>query len=465
MASSGLFPQPLLIRFRGTESGYSVVSCHSAGNRPLSQARDNLPDQGAAAHRLRCIGCGAGAVQPRADWRCPACGDLLEVEYAEGAWDAPGLKARWRGRRAPGEAQDESGVWRFRELLPVLRDARAAVTLREGNTPLYALARCGREAGLERLWAKHQGLNPTGSFKDTGMTVAVSQARESGRPWLACASTGNTSASMAAYAARAGLRSLVLVPAGKITWSKLAQALDYGATVCQLETDFDGCMRVLHAVIARQPMYLVNSMNPYRLEGQKTAAAELLEQLDWQAPDHVVAPGGNLANASALGKGFLELRRWGFIARAPRVSIIQAEGANPLVRSWREHQGRELTPVAAETRASAIRIGHPASWKKAVRVLRETGGHCTDVSEAEIAAAKRAIGREGIGCEPASAAALAGARKLARAGAIAPGESVVLILTGHGLKDPDYAREMGGAELAPPIEASAEAVLRALERA
>ncbi len=466
MASSGLFPQPLLIRFRGTESGYLVVRSHSAGILYLSQARDNLASGAAApAHTLHCIACGAGTLQPRFDWRCPDCGDLLEVVYAETPRDAPAWRARWRERRASFHADDQSGVWRFRELLPVLRDARQAVTLREGNTPLYDLPHCGRDAGLERVWAKHQGLNPTGSFKDTGMTVAVSQAREAGRAWLACASTGNTSASMAAYAARAGMRSLVLVPAGQITWSKLAQALDFGASVCQLRTDFDGCMRVLHQVAARHSLYLVNSMNPFRLEGQKTAAAELLEQMNWQPPDHVVVPGGNLANASALGKGFLELQRWGFIARAPRISIIQAEGANPLVRSLREHQGRELTPVEAKTRATAIRIGNPASWQKAVRVLRETGGYCTDVSEAEIAAAKQAIGREGIGCEPASAAALAGARKLARTGAIAPGESVVLILTGHGLKDPDYASDMGLASLPPAMEASAEAVLRALERA
>src|SRR6185437_10306473 len=216
---------------------------------------------------------------------------------------------------------DQSGVWRFRELLPFLRDLNHPVTLREGNTPLYEMPRCARWAGMDQLRAKHQGMNPTGSFKDTGMTAAVSRAREDGFAWVACASTGNTSASMAAYAARAGLRGLVLLPEGKIAGGKLAQSLDYGALTCPLRTDFDGCARILNELVARLPIYLVNSVNPYRLEGQKTAAFELLEQLDWEVPDHVVVPGGNLANISALGKAFIELEDWGFIDRLPRVSV------------------------------------------------------------------------------------------------------------------------------------------------
>src|SRR5205085_290136 len=197
-------------------------------------------------------------------------------------------------------------------------------------------------------------------------------ARENDFRWVGCASTGNTSAAMAAYAARAGMQALVLVPEGQIAWGKLAQALEYGGRTFQLRTDFDGCVRVLSELIARFPLYLLNSVNPFRLEGQKTAAVEMMEQLDWNVPDHVIVPGGNLANASALGKGFIEMKTLGLIASLPRISIIQAVGANPLARSWRENAGERITAVRAETRATAIRIGNPASWKKAVAVLRAT---------------------------------------------------------------------------------------------
>ncbi|HUX68024.1 MAG TPA: threonine synthase [Terriglobales bacterium] len=429
--------------------------------------------------RLRCIGCGGLAHGVQGDCRCPRCHDLLEVELGGQALAGRSpseWKALWRQRRTSEQPCNQSGVWRFRELLPILRDPAAAITLREGNTPVYELPNCARQAGLQHLWAKHQGMNPTSSFKDTGMTAAVSRAHEEGFEWLACASTGNTSASMAAYAARAGMKCLVLVPEGKIAWSKLAQALDFGALTCQLRTDFDGCVRVLRQVVREKPVNLVNSVNPYRLEGQKTAAVELLEALEWQVPDHIVVPGGNLANASALGKGLIELLFHGLIPRLPRLSIVQAEGANPLVRSLRETQGRELIPMVAETLASAIRIGNPASWKKAIRVLEKTGGACLDVSENEIAMAKDAIGREGVGCEPASAAALAGASKLARQGFIAAHEMVVLILTGHGLKDTDYTLALHRGSLLPAtpqapvprppivLEANADEVLRTMER-
>jgi threonine synthase len=248
--------------------------------------------------QLRCIACGAIAEHMGRDVRCPACGDLLEVAYpgwktGEARPIASDLKGLWRQRRNSFAEPDQSGVWRFRELLPDLGD-NTPITLREGNTPLYELLGCSRIAGVDHLYAKHQGMNPTGSFKDTGMTVAASFARQQGFRWVACASTGNTSASMAAYAARGGLRSLVLIPEGKISWSKLSQALDYGAVTCQLKTDFDGCMRVLNQVVQRVPVYLLNSVNPYRLEGQKTAAIELAEQLDWRSPDHLIVPGGNL---------------------------------------------------------------------------------------------------------------------------------------------------------------------------
>ncbi len=398
-------------------------------------------------HQLRCFGCGAriSGSEVKPDFRCAECGDLFEVEYPGWAQrkshdrpNAGALKWLWRERRCSSEALDHSGVWRFRELLPILDSFGNAVTLREGNTPLYALPRAARALGIDQLFAKHQGMNPTGSFKDTGMTSALSVARERGFQWVACASTGNTSAAMAAYAARAGLRSLVLIPEGKIAWGKLSQAMDYGAVTCQLKTDFDGCVRVLTEIVREAPIYLLNSVNPYRLEGQKTPAIEIAEAFDWNVPDHLIVPGGNLANSSALGKGFRELRELGLTSRMPRISVIQAEGANPLVRSFKESHGAEISPVEAHTRATAIRIGNPASWRKAARVVQDTDGFVLDVSEAEIAMAKAELGSEGLGCEPASAVTLAGLKKLRANGSIAGSETVVLVLTGHTLKDADY---------------------------
>jgi threonine synthase len=451
-----------------------------------------------ASHQLRCVGCGA-VIPPEAvekDFRCVACGQLLEVEYP--SWSAGGdstpgprrmpnpgaLRWLWQERLQSRLPIDQSGVWRFRELLPILVHPEKAVTLREGNTPLYALPQNAEQLGLQQLYGKHQGMNPTGSFKDTGMTAALSQARERGFQWVACASTGNTSAAMAAYAARARMNSLVLLPEGKISWSKLSQSIDYGAVTCQLKTDFDGCVRVLAEVVRRAPVYLLNSVNPYRLEGQKTPALEIAEQFDWQIPDHVIVPGGNLANSSALGKGFLEMKHLGLISKVPKISVVQAEGANPLYVSLLHEDGRALEPVQANTRATAIRIGNPASWRKAVRVIQQTGGYCEQASEAEIALAKAEIGQEGIGCEPASAVTLAGLKKFIRQGKVQPSESVVLVLTGHTLKDSEYtidfhrgtllmAEETAGLqqELADKrratisLEASPDAVLRVLEAA
>jgi threonine synthase len=459
-----------------------------------------------ASHQLRCVGCSA-VIPPdtvEKDFRCVDCGELLEVEYpswseirsAAGAsvpapvsgprkMPNPGaLRWLWQERLQSRLPIDRSGVWRFREVLPILLYPEKAVTLREGNTPLYRLLQSAEELGLEHLYAKHQGMNPTASFKDTGMTAALSQARERGFQWVACASTGNTSASMAAYASRARMNSLVLLPAGKISWSKLSQALDYGAVTCQLNTDFDGCVRVLTEVVRRAPVYLLNSVNPYRLEGQKTAAIEIAEEFDWQIPDHLIVPGGNLANSSALGKGFLEMMQLGLTHKVPKISVVQAEGANPLYLSLLHHHGREIQPVQANTRATAIRIGNPASWRKAARVIQQTGGYCEQVSEAEIALAKAQIGQEGIGCEPASSVTLAGLKKFVRQGNIQPSETVVLLLTGHTLKDSEYTidfhrgnlltgEESAGLELEMAerrratlsLEASADAVLRVLEAA
>jgi threonine synthase len=421
--------------------------------------------------QLRCIGCDTVLEKAEQNFRCASCGDLLEIVYPN--WnttdttrvDPAALQAQWRERRTSGLPIDESGVWRFRELLPSFADWQEVITLREGNTPLYEMPGCARIAGLPQLYAKHQGMNPTGSFKDTGMTVAASVARREGFRWVACASTGNTSASMAAYAARGGMRSLVLIPEGKVSWGKLSQALDYGAVTCQLRTDFDGCMRVLNEVVQRMPIYLLNSVNPYRLEGQKAAAIELMEQLDWEPPDHIIVPGGNLGNSSALGKAFIEMRQLGIISRLPKVSIIQAAGANPLVRTMRENGGKKLISVQAETAASAIRIGNPASWKKAVRVLQATSGAGEEVSEIEIALSKAEIGADGIGCEPASAVTLAGLKKLVKQGFVKPGESVILILTGHLLKDPEFTLKFHRGDLFAGTASEKEAaVLRPQQR-
>ncbi len=446
---------------------------------------DRLPS--ARNHVVRCIVCGEINPALAVDFRCTHCGELMEVEFT--GWssgtapDPASLRTLWRERRKSNLPLDASGVWRFREVLPALDDWSRAITLREGNTPLYELPRCARSAGVDRLQAKHQGMNPTGSFKDTGMTCAMSFARQENYKWVACASTGNTSASMAAYAARGGMRSLVVIPEGKIAWGKLSQSLDYGALTCQLRTDFDGCVRVLDDIIRRYPIYLLNSVNPYRLEGQKTAAIELLEQLDWRVPDHVVVPGGNLGNNSALGKAFLEMKRLGVVNALPKISVIQAEGANPLYRTVHEKGGKELVPVEAETLATAIRIGNPASWRKSLRVIEATGGCVEQVSEAEIAVAKAEIGADGVGCEPASAVTLAGLKKLVKSGFVQPNESVVLILTGHVLKDPEYTIQFHRGDLSVPrmadaefhaltapqrkapivLDASSDAVLRALE--
>jgi threonine synthase len=455
---------------------FSATSDHGS---PLSPPK--------ATFSFRCIGCGSLTASAGQDFRCAGCGNLLEI--TDSAWSSSNLsadvlKSTWRERRFSNAWLDLSGVWRFRELLPTPDSSEQVISLREGNTPLYELPQASRITGVSRLYAKHQGMNPTGSFKDAGMTVAATFARQAGYRWVACASTGNTSASMAAYAARGGMRSLVLVPDGKISWSKLSQALDYGALTCQLRTDFDGCLHLLQELVRRAPVYQLNSINPFRLEGQKTLALELMEQLDWQPPDHIIVPGGNLGNSSAIGKALLEMLALGLIPRLPKLSVIQAEGANALVRTLREAGGKRLISVQPETRATAIRIGNPASWEKAVRVIQATGGACDEVSEIEIAQAKAEIGAEGIGCEPASAVTLAGLKKLLRKGFVKPDETVVLVLTGNLLKDPDFTMEFHRGDLFrdtmnendsaslqplrhPPVvlDATLDAVIRTLERA
>lgn len=391
---------------------------------------------------LQCIGCGKEAEPQRKNYRC-GCGDLFDVSYDFTKVNPTELKELFRARRMSYDPLDQSGVWRYMEFLPFTEEDRDSITtMSEGNTPLFEAPRCSDYAGVHVV-LKHQGMNPTGSFKDVGMTVAISQARKLGCETVACASTGNTSASVAAYAARAGMKALVLIPDGQIAYGKLAQALDYGAYTLMIKGDFDDALRIVEEISRNNGIYLMNSLNPYRLEGQKTTMIELMDQLNWRVPDRVVVPGGNMGNSSSFGKALREMYDLGIIEKMPRITIIQAEGADPLYRAL--SSGEELRPIEAHTLASAIKIGNPVNWKKAVRAMDWTDGWCQSVSEREIADAKAVIGRDGIGCEPASAATIAGLKRMVemsdphvRNPFVDRDELVIAILTGNQLKDPDY---------------------------
>jgi threonine synthase len=374
-------------------------------------------------------------------YSCTSCGSLLEVAYDFEEAD-PGVWPQiWHSRLGGDSEADRSGVWRFRELLPFLAHEQPYVSLGEGGTPLVQVAKSASWAGLDQLWVKHQGANPTGSFKDLGMTACISHAVATGANAVACASTGNTSASMAAYAARAGLPAVLFAPEGAVSTAKLAQAIDFGARVVETGTNFDQAFTQLRRLAQELGWYVVNSINPYRLEGQKTVIVEVLEQRDWRVPDYLAVPGGNLGNVSAIGKGLRELAVLGLITKIPRVIVVQADGSNPFFRLWSSGQD-ELEPLANPmTRASAIRIGNPANWAKALRVLRWTEGSCESVSDAEIGAAKETLSRDGVGCEPASAVSVAGLRKLRQSGRIEADADVVALLTGHQLKDTQYILE------------------------
>ena len=383
-------------------------------------------------------------------YNCPKCGGLLEVSPPQPAEDAAELKQLWRDRRTCNSAVDQSGVWRYREFLPFLEDPRAVVTLREGNTPLLESQAAARYGGLDRVVFKHQGFNPTGSFKDNGMTCGVTQAVRLGMRRVACVSTGNTSASMAAYASAAGLDPIIFIPHGNISYGKLAQALEYGAKTLQVEANFDQILALVRVLAERLGIYLLNSINPFRIEGQKTIIVEMMDQRDWNPPEWIVVPGGNLGNTSAFGKALREMHSLGLISRLPRLAVIQAEGAAPFYELART--GEFHAVGHPETLATAIKIGDPVSWPKALREVRETGGVVEKVTEQEIADAKAQIGRAGIGCEPASAATLAGIRKLTAAGTIAHNADVVAVLTGNVLKDPDYIYRYHTGELKAPDE-------------
>src|SRR5579864_8490500 len=372
-------------------------------------------------------------------YNCTRCGGLLEVIYAGSRPDAAALRRLFCERRMSNAPLDASGVWRYRELLPFLDDYAHVVTLREGNTPLLDSPLAAQYGGLERITFKHQGFNPTGSFKDNGMTCGASQARRLGMQRVACVSTGNTSASMAAYAAAAGLEALIFLPHGNISFGKLAQALEYGAKTLQVEANFDQILALVRVLAERLGIYLLNSMNPFRIEGQKSIMFEMLDQRDWRVPDWVVLPGGNLGNTSAFGKALREMKELGLIDRLPRLAVIQAEGAAPFYELMQRKRRSKLPTVEhPQTLATAIKIGDPVSWPKALHEVTTSGGVVEKVSEQEIADAKAVIGRCGIGCEPASAATLAGIRKLTESGVIPSGADVVAVLTGNVLKDPDY---------------------------
>ncbi|MCG8408309.1 MAG: threonine synthase [Phycisphaerales bacterium] len=433
---------------------------------------------------LRCIRPACGSTYALTDQRyvCASCGSLLDVAYEWGRLAPPKslsfFGSRWGTRNEP---LNYSGVWRFRELLP-FAPTHAMVTVGEGQTLLQAPDVGALDIPLRsgRLHFQYEGMNPSGSFKDNGMTAAFTMARFLGRRRVGCASTGNTSASMAMYASLTrhsdgtAMRGVVFIGAGKIAYGKLSQALDFGALTLQIDGDFDACMKRIREAADRLDLYLMNSMNPFRLEGQKTIMYRVLEGLGWEVPDWIVVPGGNLGNSSAFGKAFIELKELGLISRVPRLAVVNAEGANtfyelfarnglrwddgnwdqPVVRQM--YDGLTATGRKAETVASAIEIARPVNLPKALRALDAMDGVVTEVSDDCILEEKARIGRCGFGCEPASAASLAGLRRLLAEGTIDTDANVVCILTGHALKDPNVTvRYHTGIESIPAQEPAA----------
>jgi threonine synthase len=390
-------------------------------------------------YRLVCVDCGATYPPDEILYTCRRCGHLLAVEY-----DMESIRVdRDQWNRRP------LSVWRYRELLPVTIEP---VTLQEGGTPLYHLSRIGEELGLRHLYAKHEGMNPSGSFKDRGMTVGVSMALQLGKTTVACASTGNTSASLAVYAAKAGIPAVVLLPSGKVALGKVAQALMHGARVISIRGNFDRALEMVHELCLTHGLYLLNSVNPFRLEGQKTIGFEVLDQLSG-VPDRMVLPVGNAGNISAVYKGFLELSALGFMDRLPMMTGIQAAGSAPVVRAVRENLPVVIPEPDPETVATAIRIGAPVNAEKALTAIRKTGGTAESVTDREILAMQKDLARkEGIGVEPASAASVAGVKRLVEMGEIDRDERIVCVVTGHLLKDPETVIK----QCEPPIEIDAD---------
>ncbi|MBI5762891.1 MAG: threonine synthase [Planctomycetes bacterium] len=414
---------------------------------------------------LQCIqpSCSATFALDAPIYQCPTCGALLDVSYNWSRIAVPSRLAdfekRWASRH---NTMDYSGVWRFRELLPFATDADL-VTIGEGQTILQSADAAAMGLSLKRgnLHLQYEGMNPSGSFKDNGMTAAFTMARKLGKQRVGCASTGNTSASLAMYASLTRLsngqpmRGVVFVGAGKIAFGKLSQALDYGALTLQIDGDFDACMARVREAADRIGLYLMNSINPFRLEGQKTIMYRVLEALRWEVPDWIVVPGGNLGNTSAFGKAWIELKQLGLVSRIPRLAVVNAAGANTLNelvnrRGVRWNGGNwdcdavcnhydEMTKQRrkASTIATAIEIARPVNLSKALRALDAMNGVVCEVTDDEILEEKALVGRHGFGCEPASAASVAGLRQLLANGTIDRDATVVCILTGHALKDPD----------------------------
>jgi threonine synthase len=375
-------------------------------------------------YHLRCFNCHTQYPTQTTNYRCEKCDGLLEVSF-----QISGRKTPWKNRGL--------SVWKYRELLPIDNE-RFVTTLAEGGTGLHYCRRLGREIGLKRLFVKNEGENPSGSFKDRGMTVALSKARELGKRKVVCASTGNTAASLAAYSARAGLQCIVIIPEGSVAAGKLLQVIIHGARIFQVSGNFDEAMRAVVALTDRRKgFYLMNSLNPFRLEGQKTLAFEVCDQLDGEAPDTLVLPVGNGGNISAIWKGFGEFLTLGVTRTRPRMIGVQAEKAAPIAKAVRRKQDKIQPVTNPRTIASAIRIGSPVNWTKVLPAIKESHGTAETVSDKEIIAAQRDLAsKEGIFVELASAASMAGLRKSREAGRIDQSDLVVCVTTGHGLKDP-----------------------------
>ncbi|MEM2447359.1 MAG: threonine synthase [Candidatus Bathyarchaeia archaeon] len=397
--------------------------------------------------RIHCIECGSSIGIMDKAYACPKCGGLLDVEYDYDTLTEIAPKA-WSNRPI--------GVWRYGELLPILNKS-LRVSMNEGGTRLIHCRRLGEKLKLKNLYVKDEGSNPTGSFKDRGMTIGVTKALEFGVKNLICASTGNTASSLAAYAARAGLNCIVLIPSGKIALGKLAQAIVYGAKVLAVKGNFDDALRIVVELSSRPDFYLLNSLNPYRLEGQKTAAFEIYEQLGNRVPDWLIIPVGNAGNISAYWKGFEELSLIGLSNLKPKMIGVQSKGANPLVRAFREN--RDLVPLTEiETIATAIRIGNPVNWRKAMRAVKTSNGLFEDVSDEDILEAQKNLAKmEGIFTEPAGATPIAYLMRHRDDGLIDKDDTVVCVATGSGLKDPDSVIKFSDKPV--EIEADAKSVL------